>query len=261
MMRLVSDPLRASPVVRLGWPVSNAWLFPEINAGPVLIDCGHSSLWPSIVHGMRRHGVRPRDLAAVILTHRHCDHAGNAALLSERYGVPIFAHRRDAEVLSGSVEPSTLEDEARLGRVMCFMENTFPAQPLETHPLEHGDCVLGFEVIEVPGHTSGSIFIWHEASRTLFTGDALLNAEPPLTVKIGMTLPYPAFCDDYSGALSSLRSFLGKALPTRRMCPGHGPMWPGDITDALEGILQNAKHRSGDFGCDEDHGKPSEGRF
>lgn len=228
---------RELSVIRLGWPVSNAWLVPQIGAGPVLIDCGHRALWPSILRGMRAHGVRPRDLAAVLLTHRHCDHAGNAARLALRHDVPIFLHSADAEVLAGEIERPLIEDEARLGRLMCFMENTFPAATIRLRPLQESDRVLGFDVLEVPGHTAGSVFLWHESTGSLFTGDALLNAEPPLTVKLGLTLPYPAFCESYDQAIASLGSFLEHAPPVQHMYAGHGPPLDGDMREALARVL------------------------
>src|SRR5262249_41677641 len=42
-----------------------------------------------------------RRLAAVILSHHHPDHVGAASVTSQRYDLPIWAHPRTAELLSG----------------------------------------------------------------------------------------------------------------------------------------------------------------
>ena len=44
-------------VKRLGWPVSNVWLLPGTEIGPVLIDCGFPALWPAILLTLRVHGL------------------------------------------------------------------------------------------------------------------------------------------------------------------------------------------------------------
>jgi glyoxylase-like metal-dependent hydrolase (beta-lactamase superfamily II) len=235
------------PVIRLGWPVSNAWLLPETGEGPVLIDTGFPSLWPAVLRGLGRHGLEPRDLSAAILTHRHSDHAGNASLLS-RLGVPVYAGRADAEVLSGRRRRPRLRDRSIVGGAMCVIENNCPTPRLAPLPLEPGEVIRWLEVIPMPGHTAGSIFLWHEGSATLFSGDTLLNAAPPLTVEVGLTLPYPAFCDDYPRALSSLEALLDRALPVRRLCAGHGPARDGGIDDPLAAMLESRAARGMSFG-------------
>lgn len=105
-------------VVRLGWPIGNSWLVPFTDIGPVLIDTSHRVLWPALVAGLKEHGLFPDNVAAVLLTHRHCDHAGNAAYLKEHYGTPIYAQRLDAEVVSGKRPAPALDVRFRLDGVM-----------------------------------------------------------------------------------------------------------------------------------------------
>ncbi|MDO4564804.1 MAG: MBL fold metallo-hydrolase [Clostridia bacterium] len=38
-------------------------------------------------------GVRPETLSAILITHEHIDHVRGAAVLSKRFGLPIFANR------------------------------------------------------------------------------------------------------------------------------------------------------------------------
>jgi glyoxylase-like metal-dependent hydrolase (beta-lactamase superfamily II) len=199
-------------------------------------------LWPAIRLGLQRHGIHPRRLGAVILTHRHVDHAGNAARLGTDFDVPIYAHAEDAAMLTGRTPRPPLSDQTLVGQAMCLVENLFPAPTCtKMRPLRDGDQIANLEVLAVPGHTEGSICLLHRASRTLFTGDALLNAVPPLTVKTALALPYPGFCDDYPQALNSLASLLeivadGK---TFSVCAGHGPQWRGRLRQRLHQMLRD----------------------
>jgi len=230
----------AASVIRLGWPVANAWLLRETPIGPLLVDSGFPPLWPLLRRALRRCAVAPHALAAVVLTHRHCDHAGNAALLQQRYGVPVYAHRRDAEVLAGRRPRPQIE---RLGGVaggMGLFENRFPAAACEPIPLEDGARVGGLTVLWMPGHTAGSVFLHQPETGLLFTGDALLNAEPPLTYRSGLSLPYAGYCEDHALALASLVGFLRREIEPRLLCAGHGPARPGPIRPQVERLLARA---------------------
>ncbi len=229
------------PVTRFGLPVSNAWLLPQTPAGPVLVDCGHVLCWPTIRLGLRRHGLRPGDLAAVLLTHRHSDHAGNAARLAWRHGVPVYAHQRDAQVLSGQRRRPRIPRAPGVTGFMAWMENRFPARWLRPTPLDDGAQLAGLSVHWIPGHTAGSVFLYHAASGTLFTGDTLLSARPPLVFPRTLTLAYAPFCEDHTEALDRMAAFMDQGHPVRRLCPGHGRMLEGDLLKQILPMLQERK--------------------
>ena len=226
-------------VIRLGQPISNVWLLPNTPTGPVLVDCGHRLLWPTIRRGLHKAGLRPRDLTAVLLTHRHSDHAGNAARLAWRHGVPVYAHALDAQVLGGQRRRPAMPPAPGVSGFMCWMENSFPARWLRARPLEHGDKVAGLTVHWAPGHTAGSIFLHHPETGTLFTGDTLLSARPPLVFPRGLTLAYPPFCEDHAQALDRLGEFLAEEHQVRRLCPGHGQIVERPLNAEMKGLLQD----------------------
>ncbi|MEZ0228896.1 MAG: MBL fold metallo-hydrolase, partial [Planctomycetota bacterium] len=88
--------------------ISNVWLF-ETGSGRFLIDTGHPVERPALLVELWRAGVRrPGDLDGVILTHRHSDHAGNAAWLRERFRCPVICHAADAPLLAGKERPAPL---------------------------------------------------------------------------------------------------------------------------------------------------------
>jgi glyoxylase-like metal-dependent hydrolase (beta-lactamase superfamily II) len=222
-------------VSRLGHPISNAWLVWS-EEGPLLVDCGHTTVWPAILARLAAEGLRPRDLRAVLLTHRHSDHAANAARF-EAEGVPIYAHRLDAECLSGQRAPELLPVRLSAAGAMCAVENHFPARIREAHALEDGNRNAGLTVRWTPGHTMGSICLLHAASGSLFSGDALLNAVPPLVVRTQLCLPSPDFSEDYPRALVSLARLVDEELGFSVLYPGHGPPWRGPLREAVQALL------------------------
>jgi glyoxylase-like metal-dependent hydrolase (beta-lactamase superfamily II) len=101
-----------------------------------LIDAGlPGSNW-MLRRAVARLGRDPSEIARVILTHEHPDHAGGARAIARTSG---------AAVLSWPV----LDDGAVL------------------------DVLGGLEVIHVPGHTARSIALYSAAHRLAFVGDAL----------------------------------------------------------------------------------------
>lgn len=223
----------------MGGPVSNVWLIESKKYGPILIDSGFSLMWPWVMAGLRQKGLKPGDLAAVILTHRHKDHADNAIHFIDA-GVPIYAHRYDAEVLTGDVKPVELNGRPGPVAWMCNLENRRPVRLENVGILNDHDKIAGLEVIHCPGHTRGSIFLYDPESAGLFTGDGLLNAIPPYVYKTALSLPYPDFCDDYKQALKSLHCFMDLNLEISNLYPGHGPVRKGPIQYDLKKLLDMA---------------------
>ena len=58
---------------------------------PVLIETGPHSTWNQLKLSLQQLGIQPKDLAAVLLTHIHFDHAG-AAWEFAKAGVKIYLH-------------------------------------------------------------------------------------------------------------------------------------------------------------------------
>src|SRR5512143_4228787 len=94
-----------------GVRISNVFLLDGGRGDRWLVDTGHWSERATLLWELRRAGIVPRELAGVLLTHRHSDHAGNAAFLQRRYGVKVLAHRDDAAVLEGAIPRPRLRSE------------------------------------------------------------------------------------------------------------------------------------------------------
>jgi glyoxylase-like metal-dependent hydrolase (beta-lactamase superfamily II) len=142
----------------------------------------------------------------ILLTHGHIDHAGGAAELKERLGVPIEGpHRADRFLLER-------------------LDETGRRYGLEARPvvpdrwLEEGDAVavggLAFDVLHCPGHSPGSVVLVLRGEPFAIVGDVLFRGS------VGRT--------DLPGGdpAALIRSIEEKLLPlgddVAFLC-GHGP--------------------------------------
>src|SRR6185295_17997890 len=66
---------------------------------PILIDSGAPWDFGRLSYALKENGLKPEDLALVVLTHGHADHAGLGALLQKNYHVKIAAGAGDVKML------------------------------------------------------------------------------------------------------------------------------------------------------------------
>ena len=143
------------------------------------------------------------EIAAIVNTHGHWDHATDDARLMRKTGAPLYVHERDAEMVRF---PST------------SLSLPFPLEPATPSKLmRDGDTLnLGrhqFRVIHTPGHTPGSVCLIVESERVLITGDTLFE---------GTYGRYDLPGGDAEALYASLR-LLGNLDAEYRVYPGHGP--------------------------------------
>ena len=103
----------------------------------------------------------------ILLTHCHADHMGAVKELKEKFGGTILIHRFDEEGLKNS--DINLSTHIGLGSI-CLEDDS---------RLNDGDILhvgnLEFKVIHTPGHTIGSISLYLEQEKLLFSGDTLFR--------------------------------------------------------------------------------------
>src|SRR4051794_25346489 len=134
-----------------------------------LIDCGYSGSLARIERAITAHGRTMDELARVICTHGHPDHAGSARELAGVV-VPILMHPADADGLqTGWTEVAKRPSR---GRVFAAMT------PVPPHIVPSADGEIlptlgGLEVLHTPGHTPGSVCLYGRRDRVLFVGDTL----------------------------------------------------------------------------------------
>ena len=147
------------------------------------------------------------EVEKIMLTHGHIDHAGGAADLSEKLGLPIEGPHREDTFLIEKLH----EQGAQFG-----VEGGKPFKP--TRWLDQGDTVtvgnLTFEVRFCPGHTPGHIIFFEPVSRIAFVGDVLFQGS------VGRT-DFPR--GDHATLMNSIREQLWPLGDDVTFVPGHGP--------------------------------------
>jgi glyoxylase-like metal-dependent hydrolase (beta-lactamase superfamily II) len=134
-----------------------------------LIDCGYSGSGPRISRAIEAAGRSMDELARVVCTHGHPDHAGGARELA-LVGIPILIHPADGDRLSTTWRQA-LRHPSRGGLFAAMTP-----EPPATVPIEDGDVLPilgGLQVVHTPGHTPGSVCLYARRDRVLFVGDTL----------------------------------------------------------------------------------------
>ena len=207
-------------ILRIRGAISNCYLLS--GKRPVLVDTGAPGDLRRILSALRQHGVEPRQLGLILLTHGHSDHAGGAAELQRRSGAPVALHARDAALVR-SGRNSLLVSQEWLGRfVRPFVDEPFePFEPNllfhEAFSLEpHG---LKARVLPTPGPTPGSVSV------VLASGEALIGD----VLRGSLIWPNQArphfFCQDPDQNFHSLLLLAREGL--LRCHPGHFGGFPG----------------------------------
>lgn len=177
------------------------WTYLIAGPRPVLIDAGVGQTAHLDAIAAEASG----DLAEVLVTHGHSDHAAGAPAIRSRW-------------------PS-----ARLSKMPWPGHDTDVAWA----PMADGDAVMTgagpLEVLHTPGHSPDHIALWHADSRTVFVGDLL---------QMGTTVFIPA---SSGGSLADYLASLNRLLRLApvRAWPAHGPV----IEDPLALIHYYLDHR------------------
>lgn len=161
-----------SPEVRTLDVGTGTHAYVVMGARPILVDTGWGGRTDVVEEALAKAGVRPRDLALIVLTHGHGDHAGGAARLHALSGAPVVAGRGDDEMLRAG-RNRTLRPTGTLGKLLRgTSDKPFPpvaADLLVDAPLDLRPYGIDGRVLPVPGHTPGSLAV------LLSDGDALVG--------------------------------------------------------------------------------------
>ncbi len=171
---------------------------------PTLIECGPARSIGNVVAGLRSLGMDPDDLALLVVSHIHLDHAGGAG--------DIAAAFPGAQIVVSEVGAPHLDDPARLNASAkqvygpLFEEVYGPCTPIDQpriRAVSDGDTLdLGggrrLEVLYTPGHAKHHIAVHDNESGAIFSGDSvgvklpgmahIRPATPPADFHLGAAL-------------------------------------------------------------------------
>jgi len=141
-----------------------------------LVDTGWPGNAKRIFSYLSTLGYEPSDVSSIVLTHCHADHFGSAAEVKEKTGAIVVAHQNDVGCISGVAPYPT--PRGMLGLAFRMVKPFLRLRPVEVDvPLNDGMDVPssgGLEVIYTPGHTMGSICLYHSKLKVLFSGDTIV---------------------------------------------------------------------------------------
>jgi len=200
---------------------------------PCLVETGTAPSAPVVRDALAALGVGPGDLATIVVTHIHLDHAGGVGDIAAMFpGADVVVHERGARHLA---DPSRLMASAR----MVYgddLDDLFGA--LAPTPADRIRSVARTGVVDLgggrrldshysPGHAKHHVGLIDSVSGDLYVGDAA-GIFIPETGDQRPATPPPDF--DLDVALESLRMFAA-LRPTRLLFSHYGPVH--DVAAAL----------------------------
>jgi len=187
-------------------------------------------------------------------THFHTDHCGIAGRIQDISGASIAMSEMDARRIYNDQKRGLDFDQVKifyreqglrekimddlLELLSSFRKATIPFK-VDTSLEDHGSQKVGdreFEVIPVPGHTSGQVCFFFRGEGILLSGDHIL---PDITPNLSP--------DPYNPGFRPLRSFLDSLgqvedLPVIKVYPAHGDPF-SNLKARVEEIREHHRER------------------
>lgn len=226
---------------------------------PCLVETGTAPSAPVVRSALAALGIGPGDLATVVVTHIHLDHAGGAGDIAAMYpAAEIVVHERGAPHLA---DPTRLMASARqvYGNALDRLFGTLAPVPGDRIRAlgDVGFVDLGggrrLDSHYSPGHAKHHIGLLDSLSGDLYVGDAA-GVYIPETGDLRPATPPPDF--DLETALSSLRTFVALG-PARLLFSHYGPV--DSVAPTLERSAEEIRiwvehtRQARDAGLDLDH--------
>lgn len=213
MATKVADGVLEIDTLLGGWQRLTAGYLIE-GPAPVLIETGSQSSVPALLAALDALGVGPSDLAGVVVTHIHLDHAGGVGDVARAFpAATVYVHEKGARHL---VDPARLITSASrvYGGLLDSLYGRLDPTPAERiHVLADGEnievgCGRVLTAIDSPGHAKHHLGLHDSTSGILFAGDAVGVRLPDVGV-LRPSVPPPDF--DLRLALESLRRFEARS--------------------------------------------------
>ena len=218
------------------------WVILTEGDAVTLIDTGYPGDRAALLASLAEVGSAPEAVQAILITHAHTDHLGNAEHLRATYGTPVYLHEAEVPharreflhqvgvgtVLRNGWRPGVLPWAVHALRSggTAHVPVTSPEPFPRSGPLD----LPGRPVpVHTPGHTDGHSAYHLPQAGVVISGDALATGHPTSRIEGPQLLP-EMFDRERSRALASLDVF--EKLDGDLLLPGHGPAHTGSVRDA-----------------------------
>ncbi len=234
-----------------GWQRVTAGYLIE-GPAPVLVETGSQSSVPVVLEALAGLGLGPDDLAGVVVTHIHLDHAGGVGDVAGAFpSATVYVHEKGARHLA---DPTRLVDSAArvYGPLLDSLYGRLDPTPVERiHVLADGEEIevgpgRSLTSVDSPGHAKHHLGLHDSTSGILFVGDAVGVRLPDVGV-LRPSTPAARLRPRSGAALACSGSWSGARAhspwpttgcwpsPTtswrrRRECCGSGPRRPRSPT-------------------------------
>jgi glyoxylase-like metal-dependent hydrolase (beta-lactamase superfamily II) len=196
---------------------SNVFL---IKAGDMvlLVDTSPALFKKQLLNSIRNKNIHSIDY--LILTHTHFDHAGNAAIIKEKYAAKVIVHRNEAEYLLTGNSPvpagtnsftKWLVKHPGALAAKYYTYKGCKADMLVSDVIEMPVKNAQIKIIHTPGHSAGSVSVIIDEEIAL-VGDTLFGTYPGSC--------FPPFADDVPQLIRSWGILLDTGC--KYFYPAHG---------------------------------------
>lgn len=224
----ISDTGKGTSVIRLTPARCNIFAVTR-NSRTILIDTGISFDRARIEHALAKKGLLPE---AIVLTHTHFDHAGNAAWLAREYGAEVVVQEAEGRYLAAGDTPipegtyAVTRGLVSLGKKVTPMFRYEPcvADHLFTDRFDLNRFGINGYIIHTPGHSPGGATVVID-DVVAIAGDSIIGTTPGK--------PFPPFADDVELLLRSWRKIIDTGCEI--FLPGHGkPVSLSELKEEFE---------------------------
>ncbi len=211
----IPDTGKGTSIIRLTPARCNIYAVTRNNR-TILIDTGISFDRARIEHALSRKGIAPE---AVVLTHTHFDHAGNAAWLAREYGAEVVVQEAESEALAAGDTPipegtyAVTRGIVEIGRKLApaFRYDPCKADHIFDDIFDLNRFGINGYIIHTPGHSPGGATVVIDNIAAI-AGDSIIGTTPGK--------PFPPFADDVDLLIRSWKKIIDTGCET--FLPGHG---------------------------------------
>lgn len=213
-------------------PASN-WVIVKNETGATVVDTGYPGDRAHLLDSLSATHTALREVRAILVTHAHSDHSGNAEWLRNASGAPVLTSARELPHLRREelhqVNVKTALPYLWRPRVARWAWHAYTAGGMgDVAVMEASEAIVGERLsipgspvpLLTPGHTPGHVSYHFPDLGVIAIGDAFVTSHPVATVP-GPQMLHPMFHSDLAQARQSLRAFSG--IGAEVFLPGHGP--------------------------------------
>jgi len=142
---------------------------------PAIVDTGIGTNYEYILGALAEVGIAPSELASMLVTHVHLDHAGGAGFLASETDADVYVHESGVSFLAapGRLWAGT---KAAVGEQIKFYTEPIAVPGERLRPIEDGSAIdLGSRSLEVrhaPGHAFHQVVFYDDDADAVFAADA-----------------------------------------------------------------------------------------